>query len=253
MLETPTTASCCARRAASARRSPDDIDYFAGAGRQDRGRGHPADKPNFLVYTRHEPMGVVGADPAVELAAVAARCSSCAPALAAGCTVVVKPSRDAPARRSSSRELVAEAGFPPASSTSSPARPDAGAGAGRPSRRRQDLLHRLDAHRHRRSPRARSSTWRRRRSSWAASRRTSCSRMPTSRRRPNGVVAGIFAATGQTCIAGSRLVVHEDVREALLERLVARARTIKLGDPKDAGDRDGADRDRGRSTPRSRR
>ena len=49
----------------------------------------------------------------------------------------------------------------------------------------------------------------------------------------NGVVAGIFAATGQTCIAGSRLVVHEDVREALLERLVARARTIKLGDPKD--------------------
>ena len=49
----------------------------------------------------------------------------------------------------------------------------------------------------------------------------------------NGVVAGIFAATGQTCIAGSRLVVHEDVREPLLERLVARARTIKLGDPKD--------------------
>ena len=49
----------------------------------------------------------------------------------------------------------------------------------------------------------------------------------------NGVVAGIFAATGQTCIAGSRLVVHEDVREPLLERLVARARTIRLGDPKD--------------------
>jgi aldehyde dehydrogenase (NAD+) len=49
----------------------------------------------------------------------------------------------------------------------------------------------------------------------------------------NGVVAGIFAATGQSCIAGSRLVVHEAVREPLLERLVERARTIKLGDPTD--------------------
>jgi aldehyde dehydrogenase (NAD+) len=49
----------------------------------------------------------------------------------------------------------------------------------------------------------------------------------------NGVVAGIFAATGQSCIAGSRLVVHEAVREPLLELLVERARTIKLGDPTD--------------------
>jgi aldehyde dehydrogenase (NAD+) len=49
----------------------------------------------------------------------------------------------------------------------------------------------------------------------------------------NGVIAGIFAASGQTCVAGSRLVVHEDVHDALIERLVARAETIKLGDPQD--------------------
>jgi (Z)-2-((N-methylformamido)methylene)-5-hydroxybutyrolactone dehydrogenase len=47
----------------------------------------------------------------------------------------------------------------------------------------------------------------------------------------NGVVAGVFAATGQTCMAGSRLVVHQDVHDALLEKVVARARTIVLGDP----------------------
>jgi aldehyde dehydrogenase (NAD+) len=47
----------------------------------------------------------------------------------------------------------------------------------------------------------------------------------------NGVVAGIFAATGQTCIAGSRLLVQRSVHDALVARLVERARTIKLGDP----------------------
>jgi (Z)-2-((N-methylformamido)methylene)-5-hydroxybutyrolactone dehydrogenase len=49
----------------------------------------------------------------------------------------------------------------------------------------------------------------------------------------NGVIAGVFAATGQTCLAGSRLLVHEAVAEALVDRIVARASTIKLGDPKD--------------------
>jgi aldehyde dehydrogenase (NAD+) len=49
----------------------------------------------------------------------------------------------------------------------------------------------------------------------------------------NGVIAGIFAATGQTCIAGSRLLVHESVRDELVERVAARAQTIKLGNPLD--------------------
>ena len=49
----------------------------------------------------------------------------------------------------------------------------------------------------------------------------------------NGLIAGVFAATGQTCMAGSRLVVHADVHDALVDRVVARARTITLGDPTD--------------------
>lgn len=52
-------------------------------------------------------------------------------------------------------------------------------------------------------------------------------------RTVDGIVAGIFAASGQTCIAGSRLLVHEDVAHELLERLEARAQTIRLGDPFD--------------------
>ncbi len=49
----------------------------------------------------------------------------------------------------------------------------------------------------------------------------------------NGVISGIFAASGQTCTAGSRLVVHEDIHDELVRRLAQRAETIKLGDPLD--------------------
>jgi aldehyde dehydrogenase (NAD+) len=47
----------------------------------------------------------------------------------------------------------------------------------------------------------------------------------------NGVIAGIFAASGQTCVAGSRLVVHRDIHDRLMSRLVERAREIRRGDP----------------------
>ena len=47
----------------------------------------------------------------------------------------------------------------------------------------------------------------------------------------NGVIAGVFAATGQTCMAGSRLIVHADVHDELVERVAARAREIVLGNP----------------------
>ena len=70
-------------------------------------------------------------------------------------------------------------------------------------------------------------------SAWssAGNRRTSSSTMPTLRPTNNGVVSGIFAATGQTCIAGSRLFVQERAHDELVERLSEKAGTIKLGDP----------------------
>jgi len=50
----------------------------------------------------------------------------------------------------------------------------------------------------------------------------------------NGVIAGVFAATGQTCMAGSRLIVHRDVHDSLIDKIATRASTIRLGDPTDA-------------------
>jgi len=48
-----------------------------------------------------------------------------------------------------------------------------------------------------------------------------------------GVAAGIFGSLGQSCIAGSRLFVEDPVREVFVERIVALAKTIRLGPPSD--------------------
>jgi aldehyde dehydrogenase (NAD+) len=50
----------------------------------------------------------------------------------------------------------------------------------------------------------------------------------------SGAISGIFAATGQTCIAGSRLLVQETIHDVFVERLVAMAQQAKLGDPSKA-------------------
>jgi len=50
-----------------------------------------------------------------------------------------------------------------------------------------------------------------------------------------GALAGIFGATGQTCIAGSRLLVERPVYGLMVERLAERAQRIVLGDPRDPG------------------
>jgi acyl-CoA reductase-like NAD-dependent aldehyde dehydrogenase len=46
------------------------------------------------------------------------------------------------------------------------------------------------------------------------------------------VCNGVFAATGQTCMAGSRLLAQRSVHDALVDRIVRRATSIRLGDPR---------------------
>jgi acyl-CoA reductase-like NAD-dependent aldehyde dehydrogenase len=47
----------------------------------------------------------------------------------------------------------------------------------------------------------------------------------------NGAVGGIFGASGQSCVAGSRLLLHEDIADDFIAKMQAIARNIKLGDP----------------------
>ncbi|MGQ4557103.1 aldehyde dehydrogenase family protein [Halobellus sp. GM3] len=49
----------------------------------------------------------------------------------------------------------------------------------------------------------------------------------------NGVMKGVFAASGQTCVAGSRVFVHESLYDEVVETLVSRASDVSLGDPLD--------------------
>ena len=149
-----------------------------------------------------------------------------APALAAGCTVVVKPAEHTPASTLEFGRLVDEAGLPAGRvQRRHRRRPDDRPRAGRAPGRRQGRVHRLDRDGHRGRARRGRRTSRRCRWSWAASRPTSCSRDADLEAAANGVVAGIFAATGQTCMAGSRLFVHESVHDELVERVAgARAR-----------------------------
>ena len=49
----------------------------------------------------------------------------------------------------------------------------------------------------------------------------------------NGVIAGIWGATGQSCVAGSRLLVHESIHDEFVARLAKRAGEIKIGAPLD--------------------
>ncbi len=49
----------------------------------------------------------------------------------------------------------------------------------------------------------------------------------------NGILSGIFLSNGQTCVAGSRLIVEASIKEAFVDRIVARARSLQMGDPMD--------------------
>jgi aldehyde dehydrogenase (NAD+) len=207
---------------------PATYEYFAGAADKIEGRTFPS-APNFFTYSRRQPIGVVAAilpwnSPLYLLA------SKLGPALAAGCTFIAKPAEQTPASTLEFAELVAKAGFPPGVFNVVTGAGETGAALAR-------------------DPGVNKVTF-------TGSTATGTSVMQGAAEHiaevtlelggkspnmvfadadleaaANGVIAGIFAATGQTCIAGSRLLVHASVRDELVERIVARARMIKLGNP----------------------
>jgi aldehyde dehydrogenase (NAD+) len=212
---------------------PEWLHYFAGVADKLQGEVIPSDRSNFLVYTRHEPVGVIGAivpwnSPLLLLM------WKLAPALAAGCTIVVKPSDYTPVSALELAARVAEAGFPPGVFN---------VVTGRAWQLGDALVrHPKVAH----VAFTGSTAVGRKVAETAGSvlTRTSLELGGKSAQlvfadadleaAANGVIAGIFAATGQTCIAGSRLLAHESVADELVERVVQRARSIRVGDPLEA-------------------
>jgi (Z)-2-((N-methylformamido)methylene)-5-hydroxybutyrolactone dehydrogenase len=211
---------------------PQWFHYYAGLADKLEGAAIPSDKPNFFAYTRHEPVGVVAAivpwnSPLLLL------CWKLAPALAAGCTVVVKPSDHTPVTAVELAALFDEAGFPPgvcnvvtgfgpATGKALAAHPGVDKIAFTGSTATGiSVAHAAADHLAR--------------VTLELGGKSAQLVFPDADldAAANGVVAGVFAATGQTCMAGSRLLVHADVQDELVDRIVARAETIRLGDPAD--------------------
>ncbi len=206
--------------------------YYAGLADKIEGRQIPAPNPNYLVYTRREPVGVVAAitpwnSPLLLLT------WKLAPGLAAGCTFVVKPSEHSPASTLALAELFAEAGFPAGvvNVISGLSRETGAALAGHPGIDKIAFT---------------GSTATGRSIAHAAAENLIKATLELGGKSPqivfpdadlqaasNGLVAGVFAATGQTCMAGSRLIVHADVHDELVRLVAERAAQIKLGDPND--------------------
>jgi aldehyde dehydrogenase (NAD+) len=204
--------------------------YFAGLADKIEGATVPIDKPDHLAFTTHEPVGVVGAITAWNspLLFIAWKC---APALAAGCTVVVKPSEFTSASTLEYAALTKEAGFPDGVF-------NVVAGFG------QEAGAALVEH-----PEVAKITFTGSDKTGAAiyaqaAKTIKRVSLELGGKSPNiifddanldaacaGAVSGIFAATGQTCIAGSRLLVQNSVRDEVSRRLVEIAKTARIGDP----------------------
>jgi acyl-CoA reductase-like NAD-dependent aldehyde dehydrogenase len=211
---------------------PDYYFYYGGLADKLQGDVIPVDKPNYLVYTRYEPVGVVGAitpwnSPLLLLT------WKLAAGLAAGCTFVVKPSDHTPTSTLAFAKLFAEAGFPPGViNVVTGWGPETGAA--------------LASHRGVDKIAFTGSTATGIHVGKAAIENMTRFSLELGGKSAqvvfddadldaaaNGVIAGVFAATGQTCLAGSRLLVAESIADELVAKIVARAATIKLGDPKD--------------------
>ena len=208
--------------------------YYGGLADKVEGSVLPTDKPEIFNYTRYEPIGVVAAiipwnSPLLLLA------WKLAPALAAGNTVVVKPSEFTSASALEFMKLVEEAGFPPGVVN---VVTGFGADVGAP----------LIEHPLVRKVAFTGSDATGQRVYEAAARGLKRVSMELGGKSPNivfedadldnaikGVISGIFAATGQTCIAGSRLLVQESIHDQFLDQLVAFAKTAKMGNPMDSG------------------
>ncbi len=206
--------------------------YYAGLADKIEGKHLPIDKPDMEVWLRREPIGVVAAvvpwNSQLFLSAV-----KLGPALAAGCTIVLKASEEGPAPMLEFARLVHEAGFPAGvvniltgfgadcgSVLTSHQKIDHVAFTGGPETARHIVRN--------------------------SAQNLASTSLELGGKSPfivfddadidsavNAQVSAIFAATGQSCVAGSRLIISNKIKEAFLTKLVEKAKAVVIGDPQD--------------------
>lgn len=212
--------------------------YYAGWADKITGDTLPVDGP-FFAYTLREPVGVVGAIVPWNFPLNIASWKF-APALAAGCTMILKPASETPLTALAFAEIALEAGFPPGAFN---VVPGGGSTAGAALVRHPDVdkisftgstevgrqIMRMAAETNKRLT------------------------LELGGKSPNiifadadlkaavrGAQTGIFYGKGEVCAAGSRLLVEASVHDQVVEQLAAGAAKLTPGDPLDKNTRLGA-------------
>ncbi|CAD6561570.1 (Z)-2-((N-methylformamido)methylene)-5-hydroxybutyrolactone dehydrogenase [Paraburkholderia kirstenboschensis] len=206
--------------------------YYAGIADKLEGSHIPVDKPDMQVWLDRQPVGVVAAivpwNSQLFLSAV-----KLGPALAAGCTVVLKASEEAPGPLLEFARVVHEAGFPPGvvnvvtgfgaqcgAVLSSHPKVDKVAFTGGPETAKHIVANTANNL-------AKVSLELGGKSPFIVFADTDI------QSAVNAQVAAIFAASGQSCVAGSRLLIEASVKDQFLALLVERVSRILVGLPND--------------------
>ncbi|MCM0034343.1 MAG: aldehyde dehydrogenase [Burkholderiaceae bacterium] len=204
--------------------------YYGGLCDKIQGAVVPMDKPKVFNYIRYEPIGVVGTITPWN-SSLLLTAWKLGPALCAGNTIVAKPSEHTSVSLFVLAELFREAGFPPGvfnvitgfgHEVGEPlvVHPDVARIAftgGDEGGRKVNMLaaqhfKRVSLELGGKSPNIVFDD-------------------ADLTRAANGIITGIFSAGGQTCMAGSRLLLQENIHDEMIERLIAIASKAKLGDP----------------------
>ncbi|BCG89958.1 aldehyde dehydrogenase [Mesorhizobium sp. 113-3-9] len=229
-IETRDNGKLLTEMTAQLRYIPEWFRYFGGLADKIEGSVLPIDKADMFAFTRHEPLGVIAAivpwnSPLLLLT------WKLAPLLAAGNTVVIKPSEHASASTLEFVKLFAQAGFPPGVVNTVTGMP-------------QDVGVPLVSH-----PDIAKIAFTGGEPGGLAVYRAAAEGLKTVtlelggksanivfddaniESAVNGAISGIFAASGQTCIAGSRLLVHRKIHDRFVEDVITLAASARIGNP----------------------
>ncbi|MFT5111778.1 MAG: acyl-CoA reductase-like NAD-dependent aldehyde dehydrogenase [Parasphingorhabdus sp.] len=232
-LETRDCGKLAAETMAQTGYAGDYYRYYAGLADKIEGATLPIDKPDMHVFTTREPIGVVVAVVPWN-AQMFLTATKLGPALAAGCSVVLKASELAPCAMLEFASLIEQAGFPKgvvsvisgdAENCAIPltSHPDVDriAFTGGPETARHVIRNSAE--------------------NFAVTTMELGGKSPIVvfedadlESAANGLIAGNFGAAGQSCVAGSRAFVQRSVVEQLISNIEAKASGIVIGDPLDA-------------------
>jgi aldehyde dehydrogenase (NAD+) len=232
-LETTDSGKLLAETASQTRYVGDYYRYYAGLADKIEGAVLPIDKPDMHVFTRREPIGVVVAIVPWN-AQMFLTATKLGPALAAGCAVVLKASEIAPAPMLEFARLIEQAGFP--AGVVSVITGDA-ENCAIPLTRHPDV----DRIAFTGGPETARHVVRNSAENFAVTSLELGGKSPILvfddadlDGAANGLIAGNFGASGQSCVAGTRGLIHRPVLEDLITRITEASANIVVGDPLEA-------------------